>query len=264
MIETRDRDNVTCIKGTIIKDGYKGRPVYVFLADGMLIDTGAKHLEEDLIPYYENHSIDFVALTHSHEDHTGTASWLQENQNLPIYIHPKGIGTCRENCPYPKYRQHAWGVRKPFEARAMNRILHSRHHEWKVIDTPGHAHDHVSLLNEKTGRLFSGDLFVSPKTKVIMDSESIPVTMESIRKILAYDFESMFCCHAGYIPNGQEMLKQKLDYLENVSEDAKQLYHEGFSVAEINQKLFPKKYPITEISGGEWDSVHIVSSILSD
>lgn len=264
MIDVFEKEGVICVEGTIEQAGQKGRPVYTFLIDGMLIDTGPKHLEADLTPFYEEHSIDLVTLTHSHEDHTGTASHFQEKGNVPIYIHPLGIRTCRASCPYPKYRQMAWGVRNPFDALPIGDTVQSRSKEWKVIHTPGHAADHISLLDEETGRLFSGDLFVSPKTKVIMDSESIPVTIKSIRKLLSYDFGSMFCCHAGYIPDGRTMLNQKLEYLENLSEEVKYLYTEGLSVAEIDQKLFPKKYPITAVSEGEWDSLHIVSSILSD
>lgn len=142
-------------------------------------------------------------------------------------------------------------------------VIQSNSQEWKVIYTPGHADDHVSLLHEETGRLFSGDLFVSKKTKVIMDSESIPVIIDSIRKLLSYDFQSLFCCHAGYIQDGKGMLKQKLDYLENLSGEVGKLHMEGRSIDEMNQLLFPKKYPIIAISEGQWDSKHIISSIIS-
>ncbi len=140
----------------------------------------------------------------------------------------------------------------------------SRTTEWDVIYTPGHADDHVSLLDLKTGRLFTGDLFINPKTKVIMRTESIPLTMSSIQTLLSYDFESIFCCHAGYIKNGKEMLKKKLDYLGILCREVKALNKEGFTAAEIDNKLFPKKYPIIAVSEGEWDSLHIVTSILAD
>ncbi|UOQ94817.1 MBL fold metallo-hydrolase [Halobacillus shinanisalinarum] len=264
MIHVYEKEDVICVKGNIEGSGRKGRTVYVFLVDGMLIDTGPKCLESDLIPFYEDHSIELVTLTHSHEDHTGTASWIQENREIPIYIHEKGINICAQSCPYPKYRQMAWGIRKEFTALPLGETIQSRSQKWKVIYTPGHADDHISLFHEETGRLFSGDLFVDPKTKVIMDSESIPVIMNSIRTLLSYDFESMFCCHAGYIQDGKRMLKQKLTYLENLCSEVNSLHKEGLSIDEINKKLFPKKYPIVAVSGGEWDSLHIVSSIISD
>ncbi|UOR12559.1 MBL fold metallo-hydrolase [Halobacillus amylolyticus] len=264
MIDVYEKEDVTCVEGRVVRSGRKGGTIYAFLVDGMLIDTGPKCLESEIIPFYEDHSIELVTLTHSHEDHTGTASWFQENRSAPIYIHPKGINICAQPCPYPKYRQISWGVRKEFEALPLGNTIQSQSQDWKVIYTPGHAGDHISLFHEETGRLFSGDLFVAPKTKVIMDSESIPLIMNSIRTLLSYDFGPMFCSHAGYIQDGKRMLKQKLNYLENLCDEVKSLHKEGLPIAEINKKLFPKKYPIVAVSGGEWDSLHIVSSIISD
>lgn len=264
MIDVYEREGVTCVEGIIGRPGHKETKIYLFLVDGMLIDTGPKCLESDLIPFYENNSFDQVTLTHSHEDHTGTASWIQENRDVPIFIHDKGISICAQPCPYPKYRQVSWGIRKEFKALPLGDTVQTRNQEWKVIYTPGHADDHVSLFHEETGRLFPGDLFVAPKTKVIMDSESIPLIMNSIRTLLSYDFESIFCCHAGYIKDGKRMMRQKLAYLEDLSGEVNRLHKEGLSITEIDKKLFPKKYPIVAVSGGEWDSLHIVSSIIAD
>ncbi len=264
MIDVYEREGVTCIEGKVVKSGRKAGMIYSFLTDGMVIDTGPQTLESELTSFYENQSIEQVILTHSHEDHTGAAAWLQESRDLPIYIHEKGVSTCAESCTYPKYRQHTWGIREPFTAHPIGETVQSRHEDWRVIYTPGHADDHIALLHEKTGRLFTGDLYVMPKTKVIMQNESIPLIMNSIRKLLTYDFKSVFCCHAGYIKNGKDMMKQKLEYLEYLCEEVKHLHNTGLTIVEIDQQLFPKNYPIIEISEGEWDSRHIVTSILSE
>ncbi|MFC3040734.1 MBL fold metallo-hydrolase [Virgibacillus xinjiangensis] len=263
MIEAYERENVTCIEGTIERSGRNNGKIYCFMTDGLLIDTSAPCLESELIPFYENNVFDQVVLTHSHEDHTGTAAWIQANQEVPIHVHEKGIRTCEEGCNYPKYRQMAWGIRQPFRPSPLGATISSRNHEWKVIYTPGHANDHISLLDEETGRLFTGDLYVSPKTKVIMNTESIPVIMDSIRTLLRFDFGPIYCCHAGYIENGKEMLQKKLMYLEDLSEEVKSLHRQGQSAMEIKEKLFPKTYPIIGISEGEWDSLHIITSIIS-
>ncbi|MGM0903734.1 MAG: MBL fold metallo-hydrolase [Bacillota bacterium] len=262
MLNVYEKEDVICIEGEVVKSGGTAGKVFAYLVDGMLVDTGPQSLESDFVSFYKNHSFDLVTLTHNHEDHSGTASWVQANRNVPIYVHEKGIKICAQPCMYPKYRQATWGVRNEFRAMPLREVIHSRNKEWQVIYTPGHAEDHVSLLHKDTGRLFSGDLFVAPKTKVIMRSESIPVIMNSIRTLLTYDFESIFCSHAGYIKNGKGMMKQKLEHLEYLCGEVKSLNEEGLSTIEINEKLFPKKYPIVDISGGEWDSLHIVTSIL--
>lgn len=96
-----------------------------------------------------------------------------------------------------------------------------------------------------------------------MASESIPVIMDSIRTLVRCDFQSMFCSHAGLIRDGKGMLQQKLEYLERLCGEVMRLHEEGFSASEIDKQLFPNKYPIYYISDGEWDSLHIVTSIIS-
>ncbi|WP_246589562.1 MBL fold metallo-hydrolase [Desertibacillus haloalkaliphilus] len=188
MVQQLEKEGVTCIQMN-----FEGRrKVFSFLVDGMLVDTGAQSIESDLIPVYKELSFDFVALTHSHEDHAGNASWIQENRDVPLYIHPKGVDRCAEPCTYPKYRQDIWGIRQSFKALPLEDNIRSRNYEWKVIYTPGHSDDHISLFHEESGRLFSGDLFVTPKTKVMMRSESFPQMVNSIRTLLRYDFSSVF------------------------------------------------------------------------
>src|SRR5699024_1449792 len=92
----------------------------------------------------------------------------------------------------------------------------SKSAEWAVIPTPGHAMDHVAFLNKETGQLFSGDLFVHPKTKVVLREESVPTTIHSIEKVLTYDFDEMFCCHAGYVKDGKKALRHKLHHLQSL------------------------------------------------
>ncbi|SET52176.1 Glyoxylase, beta-lactamase superfamily II [Salinibacillus kushneri] len=264
MLNLYEKENVTCVEAIIENSKVRVGRVFLFLVNGMLIDTGTQSIKAALLDFFKENSFDFVTLTHSHEDHSGLAPWIQANWDIPIYVHEKGIPICEQSSPYPKYRQIAWGRRDAFKALPLGDTIQSRNHNWDVIYTPGHAEDHVSLLHKETGRLFTGDLFVSTKTKVMMESESIPVIMNSIRKLLHYDFQSIFCSHSGYFKNGKELLKEKLDYLENVSEQVKELYKSGLSVYEIKQKFFPKPYPIIKISGGEWDSLHVISSILSE
>src|SRR5690606_3992306 len=84
------------------------------------------------------------------------------------------------------------------------------------------------------------------------------------QKLLTYDFDSIFCSHAGYLEKGREALIEKLAYLENLYVQVEKLYHIGGSIEEINKQLFPKKYRLIELSEGEYDSINIVKSIVKD
>lgn len=237
--------------------------VYAFATDGIMIDTGSQSLLQHFIPFFEKTDFEKVVLTHHHEDHTGGAAWIQANKRVPIYIHSMSIDDCSVTGDYPDYRKQIWGVREGFQALPLEKSFESKHDKWLTIHTPGHADDHMAFLNQDKGILFSGDLFVSPKTKVILRNESIPITIRSIKSLLNYNFQEVFCSHSGYLSNGKQMLQSKLDYLVNLEGEILHLNQSGKTVQEIKEKLFPTHYPIIQFSNHEWDSEHIITSILN-
>jgi glyoxylase-like metal-dependent hydrolase (beta-lactamase superfamily II) len=260
LLRSYEHNDVTCLELTHPVMG----KIFSFLTDGMLVDTGPQSLEAEIMPDLEQASFDQIVLTHSHEDHSGNVPAILERREVPVFIHQKGIDICAEDTPYPAYRQTIWGKRKPFTAQPIPEKIRSRTRHWTVIETPGHAEDHISLFDPQTGTLFSGDLFVAPKTKVIMAVESIPQRMDSTRRLLELDFGPLFCCHAGYVADGREKLRQKLDHLEYIYSEIGLLYKKGLPAEEIRKTLYPRDYPIISVSGGEWDSLHIVNSVIAD
>ncbi|MGG0718453.1 MBL fold metallo-hydrolase [Robertmurraya massiliosenegalensis] len=238
--------------------------VYCFEVDGLLVDTGAQVLLNEFKPFFAEADVEQVVITHFHEDHTGGAAYLQREYQLPIYQNEMTIGDCAKKADYPLYRKIFWGNRKPYEAIPIGETFTSRTATWDVIPTPGHAKDHLAFINRETGQLFSGDLYVTPKTKLALREESIPSIIQSIEKVLTYDFAELFCCHAGFIKDGRKVLTNKLHYLKELQGKIVTLQKEGLNEFEIQAKLFKKKYPLTLFSSGEWDSIHIIRSILQD
>ncbi|WP_408010504.1 MBL fold metallo-hydrolase [Pseudalkalibacillus sp. A8] len=237
---------------------------HLYYFDGMLVDTGPNSCQDEILPFLESKDIRSVVLTHFHEDHTGNASWVESELGVPLYIHPMSIELCKKDGVYPDYRQEFWGPRRAFQSRPLRTSVQSDSYTWEAIHTPGHSRDHLAFFNEETGILFSGDLFVTPRPKVCMWQESVPTLMDSIRTVLSYDVKEMYCAHAGYVPNGKEMLQLKLDYLMEMSQTIKRLHEKGCSIEEIDKQLYPKESPIKEVSKNEWDSKHIVRSIIQD
>ena len=172
------------------------------------------------------------------------------------------IEYCENKPDYPFYRKLYWGRRRPFQAGSIGDSFSTANALWHVIKTPGHSQDHITFLNSETGQLFTGDLYCQEKTKVTLKEESIPEIIDSLRKVLTHDFNDVFCSHAGFLNNGRSALKSKMEYLLDLQGNIIKLYDEGKTPKQINEILFPKKYPITRFSLGEWDSIHIVNSIL--
>ena len=265
VIKTRitegNESNVRFVNG-IVSMGKIKLNVYCFETDGILIDTGAPQLLSEFKSFFKKADVDQVMLTHSHEDHVGGAAFLQKDYKLPIYMNDISVEEASKKASYPFYRKVFWGRREPFHAIPIGETFHSRQANWDVIQTPGHSQDHLSFLNQTTGQLFTGDLFVQPHTKIILRDESIPTIISSIERVLTYDFGEIYCCHAGYVKDGRTMLIKKLHYLKELGEKIFTLQKQGYSEKEIQLQLFKKRYPISYISLGEWDSIHIVRSVL--
>lgn len=261
--EAGNKDGVSWVNGKV-RFRSISLNVYSYLVDGILIDTGAASVYKQFKRFIDQADFDAVLLTHYHEDHTGNAAYIEKTKGVPIYLSDKTVDYCSQKADYPLYRKLFWGKRKPFHALPMPETFESRNAVWDVIDTPGHAFDHKAFLNRETGQLFTGDLYVSPQTKVVLAEEDIPTIIRSLERVLAYDFDGVYCSHAGVVKDGRKALQRKMDYLESVVHDVLAFRKEGMSAEEIRSRLFPKSYPIIKISGGEWDSLHIVNSIIKD
>ncbi len=261
-IEIQHHRGVQCAHGKVAVQGV-GMSVYSFFVDGLLIDTGSYSLSQEFQSFFKGIPIEQLALTHSHEDHAGNAAWIQHHKNVPIYIHRDSVNLCAEDGDYPLYRQALWGKRPAFVAQPFGQTLQTNAATWDVIETPGHTTDHLSFYNRETGAMFTGDLFIQPKTKVVLDEENIVHTLASLRKIVNYDFDVVYCCHAGFIVDGRTKIHEKIAYLEDMQGKVKQLFMQGYSVEEITKTIFPRDYPITKVSGEQWSSKHIITAFIN-
>lgn len=237
--------------------------VYSYAVDGVLIDTGSKTLRHEFQAFFNEADFDQVMVTHFHEDHVGNAALLEKQYDVPIYIHQMSTHLTELETRVPLYRKQIWGSGEPFTSNPLPCTFQSRNDHWSVIDTPGHTKDHVAFLNESKGILFTGDLFITPKVKVVIIDENILDTLQSLKKIAALQFDEIYCQHAGRLTNPHRMIQMKIDYLEEVEGKVLHLQKEGKDVHEITAELFPKKHPIIHASNTEWSPIHIVRSFLN-
>jgi len=235
--------------------------VFIYFVDGLLVDTGPKSLEKKIIQFFQDQKINQVVLTHVHEDHCGMAPWLHENIEAPIYLHKGSIGAAAKKAPLPLYRLRLWGERLPFHAQEMPEEIRTPNHRFQPIDTLGHCANHVVLHEKEKGWLFTGDVFVAIKQHVAFREENLAQMIETLKKLLKLDFDTLFCAHSGVITNGHRQMEEKLEFLLELQEKVHVLEAQGLTPRQIDRKLFPIKHPMTDYSGGEGTSYHMVETL---
>jgi glyoxylase-like metal-dependent hydrolase (beta-lactamase superfamily II) len=137
-----------------------------YLVGGWVVDPGPADPEHlDAILRAAEGTIDGIALTHGHADHAEGAEPLARRAGDPPVVKPKD--------------EEEVG---PFRA----------------IATPGHSHDHVSLI---AGRLcFCGDTVLGDGSVFISPGEgSLSAYMHSLRRLRELDLEVLCPGHGPYV-----------------------------------------------------------------
>ncbi|MGI6420731.1 MAG: MBL fold metallo-hydrolase [Syntrophomonadaceae bacterium] len=235
--------------------------VYLYIVDGLLIDTGPSTLARESSDFFNSHPIQQVALTHIHEDHAGMAAYLQEKIKVPFYLHDESIAEALVEPQLSAYRLNFWGRRPAFKAQPMPDVIKCSRYSFQVIDTPGHHPHHKAFLESEQGWLFSGDLLVTIKPRSVFSGENMSAMISSLEKLDKMDFDTVFCSHTGPRNNGRQVLKEKLDYLLGLKDKVQSLRKQGWHDEEIDRYLFPESSPLDNITEGDFSSLNIVSTL---
>jgi glyoxylase-like metal-dependent hydrolase (beta-lactamase superfamily II) len=262
MLSIEAHDSVQLARGTLSLFGSPLKAC-LYVVDGLMIDTGPRNLRRETIPFLQDVPVEQVALTHLHEDHVGLSAWLSKSKGAEVLIHRDAVAVAAKGSPLPWHRRLGWGNYVPFVSQPLPERIERDHHIFEVIPTPGHTDDHVVYYEKQKGWLFTGDLFVNPHPVQWDPGESAELYFESFERVLALDFDTVFCGHAGIIrKKGKEVMRKKLHYLLETRDKVAELFNKGYSLRQIDRTLFPEKPFSTYITGGKWSSYHLCASLL--
>jgi glyoxylase-like metal-dependent hydrolase (beta-lactamase superfamily II) len=159
-----------------------GRPV--------VIDPGcddAAHLERVL--EVAGGVIDRIVCTHSHPDHSPGAVWLKERTGARVF----GLPAPDDGHQDPTYAPDA-ALEDRERIAAGDGML-------RVIHTPGHASNHVCLLLEEQGLLFTGDHLMSGSTVIIIPPDgSMRLYLDSLQQLRELPVATLAPGHGALIP----------------------------------------------------------------
>jgi glyoxylase-like metal-dependent hydrolase (beta-lactamase superfamily II) len=156
----------------------------------VVIDPGCDdraHLERVL--EVAGGDVERIVCTHSHPDHSPGAAWLRERTGAPVH----GLPAPDDGHQDPAYAPDA-GLADGERIEAGDQLL-------RAIHTPGHASNHVCLLLEETGLLFTGDHLMSGSTVIIIPPDgSMRLYLDSLSRLRSLPLAALAPGHGALMP----------------------------------------------------------------
>jgi len=267
---------------------FKVGPVNIYLIKGnaiTLVDTGPRTKEAWNLLHEElkrNHlqikDIDQILLTHHHTDHVGLVDELLQMKEMKIYSHPLGgpylqkepsFIRLREQFYADLYRLH--GVPQGFldrlretfrELDKYNSLIKVDHYlregdllpseeDWEILETPGHAPDHISLYHRKSHELIGGDhlikhissnAFVEPGYGDLKRPRSLLVYREALQKLLKLPIKKVYSGHGEEIDDAHSLIRERISKQDERANQIHLLLNQPSTAFELSKQMFPHLY----------------------
>jgi glyoxylase-like metal-dependent hydrolase (beta-lactamase superfamily II) len=240
------------------------REVSAYAFADLLIDTGPSATAERLVEWCRGGPVRRVLLTHHHEDHIGGAAALQEELRVPILGPAGAVPIFAEGLRMPLYRRIVWrGQPRTFRAEPLGETVEGPGYRLRVIPTPGHAFSHVCFFEEGRRWLFSGDLYVHDRVKLLRRIEDVWRHIDSLKRVLALEPELLICDHAGVLEHARERLRRKIQYWEDLAGQARTLREQGLPVKAITRRLLGREVLLTWASLGDFSKRNLIRGLLA-
>jgi glyoxylase-like metal-dependent hydrolase (beta-lactamase superfamily II) len=172
-----------------------------------LLDTGqgvaiyADLLETALKELSDSSELEQIVLTHAHIDHLGGVRQVKEKfgemavSKMPWAGHDAPAGAITEI--------------------GHDAVVETEGATLRAVFTPGHAPDHLCYVLEEERALFTGDVVLGAGTTVIPDDTGdLGQYMDSLRRLLELDLETIYPAHGPVIRNPKEKIREYIAHRE--------------------------------------------------
>ena len=233
-----------------------GYDVSAYIVRGMMIDSGfpgARRALEQALGSFDVHG---AVITHWHEDHAGNVGLLAE-RGIPVALEPETESTLRA-CPRIQlYRRLTWGQPPaltapiiPFEPEGL-----------QFVPTPGHTTDHQAIWDPESRTLFSGDLWLGVRARVLHETEDPYLIIESLRRALALEPARMFDAHRGLVDRPADAISLKIDWLSETLGEIERRITEGWSDRAIVRDVLGGEEATGYFSRGDYARRNLVRAV---
>ena len=233
-------NDVTRIRMMSLGARLLGFKVESYLVGNILIDTGFPYVQSPLLAALEDRDIRAVCCTHNHEDHTGNCAAVAAAHDCPVYLRHAGALWEEGVGMLAPYRRLWWGPVEPFEPQEMPDVVEVGGRRLQAVPAPGHSQTQVSLYEEATGDVFTGDLFVSPGASAVLVTENPWAAVASLRRVAALKPQRMLTAHGLIADKPAPQLELKAARIEEAARRSVELTAEGLPPRQIVRRVFPR------------------------
>jgi glyoxylase-like metal-dependent hydrolase (beta-lactamase superfamily II) len=263
MLQATQLDAVTRYKMARTVWGRDLYQVAAYFVDGLLIDTGFNYLAEQFYQELKTKNVEQIVNTHHHEDHVGANYLFEQRQGLKALAHPLARPLIEKPPEKLKlYRDVVWGVPQPAHPETVGAKILTAKHSFEVLHLPGHSSDHIGLYEPQQGWLFSGDLFLSVKVRVLRFDEDVMALMDSLRCAIALPLSRLFCGSGKVVDDPIATLRQKLAFYEDIQQRVDALQQKGWEAEKIRDVVLGKEGVWPWMSQGEFSKLNMVQAFL--
>lgn len=229
-----------------------------------LIDTGCANRWLQVRTFVSERPLRQVLLTHHHEDHSGNAARIWRQTGAQILAPQASLIPLLQGWALRPYQLLLFGRPQRVAAKPVpERVELADGFSLQTISTPGHAADLVCYLEPERGWLFTGDLFISERTRFLRQDEDLGAHLNSLRRLLDYNFDTIFCAHRGLVVNAHAALAAKLGRLETLCGEARRLQQQGLSARAITRRLLGREERVSLMTGWHFTKYNLIRACLN-
>jgi glyoxylase-like metal-dependent hydrolase (beta-lactamase superfamily II) len=167
-------------------------------SEGILLDPAARSPELD--SFVDAHEVARVLVTHTHPDHVGAVAEYASRADATVWAH----------ADHRDRFVRATGI-EPDQLFEDGTQLGGTNGDVTVLETPGHAPDHVALAAEEG--IFVGDLAVATGSVAITAGEGhVGDYLDSLRRLREMSPEKLFSAHGPVIDDPDDTLTRLIDH----------------------------------------------------
>jgi endoribonuclease LACTB2 len=256
VIEVIRHDDVQRIRMWTRRTSAVGYDVSAYVVGGLLVDTGFRHVADELGRAVRDLRPRGAIVTHWHEDHAGNAPSLAQS-GMPMWMADYTERKLRERQQVKLYRHVIWG--RPHALLGGFTPLDPA--PLQTIATPGHSPDHHVVWDPETATLFSADLWLGVRVRVMGASENPYEIARSLERIIALRPKRMFDAHRGMVERPVEALDAKRVWLEDTIGAIERQLDAGVGERQIVREVLGGEEGTAFFSQGEYARRNLVRAV---